>query len=144
MAKAQAFKNRTQQKAGKSFFVSVFLGTLFSLLIGIFLLMIFCLAGLSLEDPDRLVPIFSLVALFVSAFFAGYLSARLHRETGFLCGALSGVFLIGILVLLAFACSFSIQISLFFICAPFAVVISAIAGVGGVRKREKPRKKKRF
>lgn len=146
MSKSRTVKNRTQPKKEKSFFVSVFLGTLVSLAIGLILLVISCFAGLSMENPDQFTPIFALVSLFATALFGGYLSARAHRENGLFCGALSGILLVGILVLLVFAFSFSIKISLFLICAPAVIVCSAVAGVCGVNSgmNKKPKHKKKF
>ncbi len=146
MSKKTTVKNRTQPKKEKSFFVSVFLGTLFALLIGFLLLILSCFAGLSMEDPDQFTPIFSLVSLFITALSSGYIAARTHRENGLFCGALSGIFLIGILVLLVFAFSLSIKISLFFICAPAIIVSAALAGVCGVSAGtgKKTKHKKKF
>jgi putative membrane protein (TIGR04086 family) len=146
MSKSKAFKGRTQPKHEKSFFVSVFLGTLISLAIGIALLLIACFTGLSMEDPDRLIPIFSLISLFITALLGGYLSARAHRENGLFCGALSGILLIGILVLFVFALSLSIRVSLFLICGPAVIISAAVAGVCGVSADtdKKPKHKRRF
>jgi putative membrane protein (TIGR04086 family) len=146
MSKKSTVKNRTQSGKEKSFFVSVFLGTLISLIIGILLLVVSCFAGLSTEDPERLAPIFALVSLFITALLGGYIAARTHKENGLFCGALSGILLIGILVLLVFAFSLSIRISLFGICAPAIIVSSAVAGVCGVSAGKKPKNihKKKF
>ncbi len=146
MSKTTIPKNRSSAKTGKSFFVSVFLGTLIALAIGLGLLIVSSFAGLSLEDPEPFLPIISLVSLFVSSLFGGYLSARIHKESGLVCGALSGILLIGILVLLTFSCSFSIKLSLFMICAPAILVVASIAGVCGVNggKEKKTKRKKGF
>ncbi len=146
MPKMKMPKNRTAPKTEKSFWGSVLIGTLFALLIGFILLIVSSFIGLRLEDPEAIAPIFALVSLFFTAFSGGYASARIHKESGFVCGAVSGILLIGILVLLVFACSFSIKLSLFLICAPAAVVSSAIAGVCGVNggKEKKTKRKKGF
>ena len=145
MSKFPTVKSRTQPKKEKKFFVSVFLGTLISLAIGLLLLVIACFLGLSTEDPSRFTPIFSLVALFLTALFSGYISARTHRENGFLCGLLSGIFLVGILVIFVFTFRFTIRFSLFAICAPAVVIASSIAGIGGVNTNApKARHRKKF
>ena len=146
MSKKSTVKNRTQSGKEKSFFVSVFLGTLLSLVIGLLLLVISCFAGLSMEDPEKLAPVFALISLFITALLGGYIAARTHKENGFFCGALSGILLVGILVLLVFAFSLSIKISLLLICAPAVIVSSAVAGVCGVSAGKKPRSvhKKKF
>ena len=133
MSKKTTVKNRTQKGKEKSFFVSVFLGTVISLALGLLLLVLSCFAGLS-------------ISLFITALSGGYIAARTHRENGFFCGALSGVFLIGILVLLVFIFSLSIKISLFLICAPAVIVSSAVSGVCGVSAgtTQKHKRSKKF
>ncbi len=146
MSKKTTVKNRTQKGKEKSFFVSVFLGTVISLALGLLLLVLSCFAGLSMEDPEKFTPVFSLISLFITALSGGYIAARTHRENGFFCGALSGVFLIGILVLLVFIFSLSIKISLFLICAPAVIVSSAVSGVCGVSAgtTQKHKRSKKF
>lgn len=146
MSKTPIAQNRLQKGQEKSFFVSVFLGTLSSLFIGILLLLFSCLLCLSMEDPERAIPILALICLLCTSLFSGYLSARAHRENGFLCGLLSGIFLVGILIIFAFAFSFSIRISLFGILSPTLVISSAIAGICGVsaKRKAKNKRKKKF
>ncbi len=134
-------KGRSQPKKEKSFFVSVFIGAVISLVCGILLLMLSCVPMLSLEDPNRFAPVFGLAALFISAIVGGYLSARTHRKSGLACGALSALLLISVLVLLAFALELKIRTSLFIICAPSLVVCSAIAGICGVGSESSPKPK---
>ncbi len=141
MDKTTTVKKRATQKNEKSFFVSVFLGTVISLVIGIVLLVVTCFLGLSMKDPDKYTPMLALAALFITALVSGYLAARAHRKSGLACGALSGILLIGILVLLAFAFGFGIHISLFAICAPAIVICSMLSGVVGVGADTPPRKK---
>ena len=145
MSKFPTVKSHTQPKKEKNFFVSVFLGTCISLAIGLLLLVIACFVGLSTEDPSRFTPIFSLVVLFITALLSGYISARTHRENGFFCGLLSGILLVGILVILVFAFHYTIRFSLFAICAPAVVIASSIAGIGGVNTNTpKPKHKKKI
>ncbi len=146
MKKTKLPKNRTSPEKNKSFFVSVLIGTLIALAVGLLLLVIFTVIGLKLEDPEKFAPILALFSLFLTAVLGGYLSARTHKESGLFCGAASGILLIGILVLLVFACSFSIQLSLFAISAPAVIVLSALSGIGGVNggRKKKPKRKKGF
>ena len=124
MDKTLSNRGRTRDKKEKSFFVSVFTSTLIALAVGLLLLLASCFLGLSLDDPDK----FS------------------HKKSGLVCGALSGVLLVGILVLLAFAFGLGIRISLFAICAPAAIVVASLAGLCGVGAGsvKKPKHKVKF
>jgi putative membrane protein (TIGR04086 family) len=145
MSKFPNTQSRTQPQKEKNFFVSVFFGTLISLVIGLALLVISCFLGLFTEDPSRLTPIFALAVLFITALLSGYISARTYRENGFFCGLLSGILLVGTLVILIFAFRFTIRFSLFSICAPAVVIASSLAGIGGVNtKAPRTRHKKKF
>ena len=126
--------SRSTPKKEKSFLFSVLCGAAFSFLLGMLLLTLFAFPALILEDPLRFAPIFSLSALFVSAAGGAYLSARLHRKSGLACGMLSSLGMILILVALSFIFSLQIKSSLFMICAPALLVVSAIAGICGVGK----------
>lgn len=146
MDKTLSNKKHAGAKKEKSFFVSVFTGTVIALVVGILLLLAACLIGLSLDDPDKLTAPLALGSLFVTALLAGYLSARGHKKNGLLCGAVSGILLTGIMVLLAFAFGLGIRLSLFAICAPAVIVCAAIAGICGVGSGsvKKPKHKVKF
>lgn len=134
---------RRQQKKETSFPISVLTGALLSLLLGLLLLALSCIPALSLADPLRFAPVFALASLFVSAAFGAFSAARLHGKSGLACGMLSSlVFILGI-VATACALSLKIRVSLFMICAPALLIISAVAGVCGVSEKEiKPYKHK--
>ncbi len=139
-------KAKTSSRSGgnqKSFPVSVFFGTLLSLCLGSILLLMLTFIALRLPDPGRFAPIMALFALFATALSSGYLSSRAHKEKGLLTGFLSGLLLVGILVLCAFAFSLSIRWNTFMIAAPAAVVCAAIAGVCGVSTPQKPKHKRK-
>ena len=145
MSKFPNTQSRSQAKKEKNFFVSVFLGTLISLAIGMILLVITCLLLLTTEDPAGFTPIFALVILFVTALLSGYISAHTYHENGFFCGLLSGILLVGMLVVLVFAFHCTIRFSLFSICAPAVVIASSLAGIGGVNtKSPRIRHRKKF
>ena len=126
--------SRSKPKKEKNFIFSVFFGAFFSLLLGMILLSVFSIPLLKLEDPLRFVPVFALIALFVSAAIGAHLSARFHGKSGLACGVLSSLVMIMILVGLGFLFSLQIKPTLFIICAPSLLVISAIAGICGVGK----------
>ncbi len=142
MPKHGTSKKRTPP-AKKSAPVSVFCGALFALIFGLLLLLFFTFILMKLPDPERFAPVTALVSLFASAAFAGFLSARLHGENGLVLGLLSGIFLSAVLVLLLFALSLSVNPTLFFICAPAAVITSALAGLCGVNSKAGKRRKNR-
>ena len=146
MDKTLSNRGRTRDKKEKSFFVSVFTSTLIALAVGLLLLIASCFLGLSLDDPDKFTPPLALGSLFITALLAGYLSARSHKKSGLVCGALSGVLLVGILVLLAFAFGLGIRIPLFAICAPASIVVASLAGLCGVGSGsvKKPKHKVKF
>lgn len=126
--------SRSKPKTEKSFLFSVLFGALFSLILGMLLLALFTVPALMLEDPLRFAPIFSLVALFISAIIGAHISARLHGKSGLACGMLSSLVMIMVLVALGFIFSLQIKTSLFMICAPSLIIVSAIAGICGVGK----------
>ena len=120
-------------KKGKSFLFSIFFGASVSIFSGIFLLLIFTVPMLKMEDPLKFVPIFALISLFVSSSIGAHISARLHGKSGLACGVLSSLAVILTLTCLGFFFSIQINPSLFIICAPSMLVLSAIAGICGVR-----------
>ena len=126
--------SRSKPKTEKSFLFSVLFGAFFSLILGMLLLALLTVPALMLEDPLRFAPIFSLVALFISAIIGAHISARLHGKSGLACGMLSSLVMIMVLVALGFIFSLQIKTSLFMICAPSLLIISAIAGICGVGK----------
>ena len=144
MDKTASVKKSAFQKKEKSFLSSVVLGTWSALAIGLFLLTAVCFLGLSMKDPGKYTPMLALAVLFLSALIGGYLAARSHQKSGLACGALAGIFMVGTLVLAAFAFGLRIHISLFVICAPALTIISAISGVVGVGAQPKPKRKRKM
>ena len=127
---------RRQQKKEAGFLSAVLIGAVLSMLLGLILLALSCIPALSLADPLRFAPIFALAVLFISAAAGSYFAARLHGKSGLACGVLSA--LIFVLGTVAAACAFSlkIRVSLFMICVPILLIVSAVAGVCGVSERE--------
>lgn len=146
MDKTVSGKSRAQNNKEKSFFVSVFIGTLIALAIGLVLLTLSGLLGLSLDDPDKFTAPLALAALFITSLLSGYISARRYGKNGLVCGAMSGILLIGILVLLAFAFGQSIRFPLFAICAPGILICAVIAGICGANAGtvKRPKHKVKF
>lgn len=126
------FRSRSPQKKETGFLTAVLIGAAFSLILGMILLALCCIPALALADPLRFAPVFALVCLFVSAAAGAYLAARLHGKSGLACGILSALTLIIGMIALCFILSLKIRMSLFFICAPALLLVSAFAGLRGV------------
>ena len=137
------FPSHRAPKKETGFLRSVLTGGAFSLVLGMILLALSCIPALALSDPLRFAPVFALVCLFVSAAAGAYLAARLHTKSGLACGILSALSLIVGVIVLCFILSLKIRVSLFFICAPALLLVSAVAGVCGVSEKDvKPHKHK--
>ena len=126
------FHSRSPQKKEVGFLTAVLIGTAFSLALGMILLALLCIPALALSDPLRFAPAFALSALFISAAAGAFLSAKLHGKSGLACGILTALMLIICLVALCFIFSLKIRTTLFFICAPVLLLVSAFAGLRGV------------
>ena len=126
------FHSRSPQKKETGFLAAVLIGTAFSLVLGMILLALLCIPALALADPLRFAPAFAISALFISAAAGAFLSAKLHGKSGLACGILTALMLIICLVALCFIFSLKIRASLFFICAPALLLVSAFAGLRGV------------
>ena len=134
---------RRQPKKAMGLIPSVFAGALLSVLLGMLLLVISCFPALALSDPLRFAPVFAIASLFVATAVGAYTAAKLHGKSGLACGVLSTLVLI--LAIVSAACAFSLKIrfSLFMICAPILLIVSAISGISGVSEKEmKPHRHK--
>ena len=125
--------SHSRPKKEKGFLFSVLFGACFSFLLGMLLLALFSVPVLKLPDPLRFAPVFAISALFISAIVGANLAARFHGKSGLACGVLSSLTLIVILVGLGFVFSLQIKPSLFIICAPSLLVVSAVSGICGVK-----------
>ena len=126
------FHSRSPQKKETGFLAAVLIGTAFSLVLGMILLALLCIPALALADPLRFAPAFAISALFISAVAGAFLTAKLHGKSGLACGILTALTLVICLVALCFIFSLKIRASLFFICAPALLLVSAFAGLRGV------------
>jgi putative membrane protein (TIGR04086 family) len=130
--------------AGKerSLAVCIPLGVSASLLSGLLLLAVSAAVCLKAKDPDPITTPLALCSLFFGAMTGGHVCARLHGKNRGFCGALSGLFFVALLILIAFATGSALRPALFGICAPCTVLLSAIAGAVSCRaKRDKGRKR---
>ena len=126
------FRSRSPQKKETGFLTAVLTGAAFSLILGMILLALCCIPALALADPLRFAPAFAISALFISAAAGAFLTAKLHGNSGLACGILTALTLVICLVALCFIFSLKIRASLFFICAPALLLVSAFAGLRGV------------
>ena len=133
--------SRPSSKKEKGFFVSVLVGAVCSIALGMILLALSCIPALAMEDPLRYAPVFALISLFVSDIVGARVAARLHGKSGLACGMLSSLALILTAVALCFVFSLQIRTPLFMICAPALLLAAAVSGIGGVSHRE-PKSKK--
>ena len=125
---------RGQSKKSVGFLTAILAGALVSVLLGMILLALSCIPVLLLSDPLRFAPVFALASLFISTAVGARTAAKLHGKSGLACGVLSSLILIMALVALGFLFSLQIKPTLFIICAPSLLFISAIAGICGVGK----------
>ena len=123
-------------------------GLLTAMLTSLCLIFVFGWISNSMEDPSRLVGLFGRSALYISAFFGGFVSARANREKGLLSGlATGGVFMLVVIMLSLFLRDGSSPMG--FVTWIMFLLIALISGVGGYfgvpsgKKRKKKNKKKR-
>ena len=126
---------RGQSKKEVGFPTAILAGALVSVLLGMILLALSCIPVLALSDPLRFAPVFALASLFVSAAVGAHTAAKLHGKSGLACGLLSALMLILAIVAAACACALKIRVSLFTVCAPILLIVSAIAGLRGVSEK---------
>ena len=148
MSVSTASGRRASSVPTRSLTLCIPLGAIASLSIGLAMLAVLSAVCLKLKDPDPITPPLALAALFLSAMAGGRLCARMHGKNGAFCGALSGLFFVALLILIAFAMESALRPALFGVGAPCTVLCSAIAGATACRaKRDKgnrrtPRTKK--
>lgn len=129
------------QPTEKNFFICVLFGMLWGVGVALALLVIFSVAGLFLDDPEKYAPIMALASFFISSYAAGYKSAKYKRSGGAVTGLAAGVAFVFVIVMFALATASSIKLPLFAICAPVAVLTSVFAGIAGAGKKQKAPKK---
>ena len=127
----------------KNFFICAAQGLLAAFLCSLILALACCFIGLSMDDPDKYTKIFALVSLFSGAFAGGFATARKMGRATLLCGALTGIFIIALLVFITLGFSLPLDLGLFGLCAPCVLalaVLGANLGVGSGEKKKKKRK----
>lgn len=122
---------------GKSLLISV--GT------GFLLTLVGSLGAYFYVDPDQLIPGIALFAAAITALIGGFSAVRIHGHSALLCGALNGLSMIALMMLLSlffvpFASGYSAAISaLLHVCYPLLSIAGAYLGL----KKPQQKKKKR-
>lgn len=94
-------KNKTANESVSGFLVSSFWGACASVAAAIILWFAASLAAYSCDDPNSLIPILSLVAVYLASAVGGFVSAKMNGKSGALGGAVSGIMFIFILLLVS-------------------------------------------
>ena len=99
------------------------------------------------SDPDAVMPILALCAVYAASFFGGFASSKLWREQGIVCALLSGMMLSFVLLFVsvfaknAYSSGYGVVEALLLRAA--VVGVSVFGGLVGRYKRQKRRYGKR-
>lgn len=137
--------------AEASFLTNILKGALLEAVFGILLILILCAIVYRSSDPDKLIIPASLVSLYLTAAFGGFVLTSINRKASLICGAISGVLLLAVTFVLSFAAapfpyetySNAVGVVLRFAIIPMSVCGAYIASktvVGGSKKRKRTRK----
>ncbi len=129
-------------EAKRSILFSSFQAQAVWLISAVVLLLIFCTAAYSMEDPDSVLFPLSLCALYLSSVVGGIAAVRLSGD-GLISGLLSGVMTILLIILLSFL-PFPVFCTDKMISAGYLSMIlpaSVIGAVLGHKRKEKPKMK---
>lgn len=122
---------------------SCLFGVLGAIIISAVLLLVFNYICYINDDPDKYLGVLGVGALLSAAFFGGFISSRLNRESGLVCGLITGVLFVLLVILISFsmqtdANGMTTKSYLFFALVP---IISAVAGLLGLPSKKKKKKK---
>lgn len=123
---------------GKSLLISVGAGFLLTL--------IGSLGAYFYVDPDRLIPGIALCAAAICALIGGFSAVRIHGHSALLCGALNGMGMIAIMMLISlffgrYASGYSAAISaLLHACYPLLSIAGAYIGMKQPQKKKRKRR----
>ncbi len=76
-------------------------GVLTAIILSVVLLLVFSFIAYTRDDPDSYLTIFAGVALYASAFVCGFVAAKKNRQSGLLCGLVSGIVFMALVILLS-------------------------------------------
>ena len=101
------------------------------------------LAALAMPAPGKYTGVYAVAALFIAAFAGGFCTARRRGGATLLCGAMTALFFLAPLSLLALIFSVKMNISVFALRALGVLVCSVLGanvGVGATRGNKKKKK----
>ena len=131
-------------KSNKSGLVSAILkGVLSALIFGAVTVLALCAVAMKFPDPDKVSPVFGVMAMLITAFFGGYVTSRFHGEKGLSTGALFGLIMILLIAVSSLIAGEKIATSVFSILAPVAILVAGLGGIVGVGERAPKKKKKK-
>ncbi len=140
-------KNRTANEGVSGFLVSSFFGVCASSVAAIILWFAASLAAYSCDDPNSLIPILSLVAVYLASAVGGFVSAKVNGKSGALVGAVSGIMFVLILLLISVFLrgSYSSQSGALtaLVLRGASILASAFGGLVGSYKKPKRRRVRR-
>ena len=119
-------------------------GVLAAIVSSAVLLLVLSFIAYTRADPDSYVPIFAGIALYVSAFICGFVAVKKNRESGLLCGLVSGTIFTVLIVALSLAMRTSDAggSSLKWVMYLVVLGISILGGVVGVPSGKAKRNKR--
>ncbi|MBR6682455.1 MAG: TIGR04086 family membrane protein [Clostridia bacterium] len=119
-------------------------GVLAAIVSSTVLLLVLSFIAYTRADPDSYVPIFAGIALYVSAFICGFVAVKKNRESGLLCGLVSGAIFTVLIVALSLAMRTSDAggSSLKWVMYLVVLGISILGGVVGVPSGKAKRNKR--
>ncbi len=122
-------------------------GGALGLFISVVLATLMCAVAYASPNPDALLSPLALAALYLSAFCAGAISARINGSSSLLCGIFSGgLFMLAyMLVSLFFPAELSAKYGFFvsFLFHSLIILMSILGGYAGQKRAKKSHKPKR-
>lgn len=120
---------------------SIAIGFASSMALAVALSFIFSAISMSFKDPNRLIVGGSLAALFISAFFGGFITAKVNSSSALLCGLITGALLLVFILFCSFifksekSATGIINILAYRISVPVFSIIGAYSGLIKPKKR---------
>lgn len=132
MNQASQSNNMTVNKYLKSSLFSVVIGEVATMV----LLLLFSVLMCNVDIPDAGGAFFVIVATSIGAFFAGYVNGRILKHKGIIAGAICGVMLMTILIILKLAFFIPLPDGITVLKLTLVVVFGIIGGIIGVNKKK--------
>ena len=119
-------------------------GVLAAIISSAVLLLVLSFIAYTRADPDSYVTIFASVALYVSAFICGFVAVKKNRESGLLCGLVSGAIFTMLIIGMSLIARTTDESSSNLKWVIYLVIlgVSALGGVIGVPSGKMKRKKR--